>query len=84
MAVYVFVVCMFVSVWCGGAPLSLSLWIVAGMEVEWQDSRALGKGLGPSCNCGDADGLERAITGQGDSYLPRQPNLSCTPNHYHS
>ncbi len=25
MAVYVFVVCMYVSVWCGGAPLSLSL-----------------------------------------------------------
>jgi hypothetical protein len=25
MAVYVFVVCMYVSVWCGGAPLSFSL-----------------------------------------------------------
>jgi hypothetical protein len=25
MAVFVFVVCMYVSVWCGGAPLSFSL-----------------------------------------------------------
>ena len=64
MAVYVFVVCMYVSVWCGGAPLSLSLWIVAGMVVEWQDSRADGEGLWPDCNCGDAEELERAITGR--------------------
>ena len=52
MAVYVFVVCMYVSVWCGGAPLSLSLWIVAGMVVAW-----------PYCNCEDAEELEKAITG---------------------
>ena len=83
-AVYVFVVCMYVSVWCGGAPLSLSLWIVAGMVVVWHDSRAEGEGLWTYCNCKDAEGMEEAITGQGDSYLPRQPNLSCTPNHYHS
>ena len=63
MAVYVFVVCMYVSVWCGGAPLSLSLWIVAGMVVAWQDSRAEGEELGPYCNCGDAEGLDEAITG---------------------
>jgi hypothetical protein len=43
-AVYVFVVCMYVSVWCGGSPLSLSLWIVAGMVVGWQHSRAEGEG----------------------------------------
>ena len=42
MAVYVFVVCMYVSVWCGWAPLSLSLWILAGMVVGWHDSRAGG------------------------------------------
>ena len=64
MAVYVFVVCMYVSVWCGGAPLSLSLWIVAGMVVvRWPDSRAVGEARWPYCNCGDAEELERAITG---------------------
>ncbi len=63
MALYVFVVCMYVSVWCGGAPLSLSLWIVAGMVVASLDSRADGEALGPYCNCGDAEELERAITG---------------------
>ena len=42
MAVYVFVVCLYVSVWCGGAPLALSLWIVAGMVVVWHDSRGGG------------------------------------------
>ena len=72
MAVYVFVVCM--SVWCGGAHLSLSLWIVAGMVAEWRDSRADGEDRGPDCNCGYAEGLERAITGQGGSYLPRHPS----------
>jgi hypothetical protein len=61
MAVYVFVVCMYVSVWCGGAPLSLSLWIVAGMVVAWPDSRADGEDRGQDCNCGDAE--ELAITG---------------------
>ena len=71
MAVYVFVVCMYVSVWCGVAPLSLSLWIVAGMVVGWLDSRAVGEVLSLYCNCGDAGGLEGAITGQGGSYLPR-------------
>ena len=45
MAVYVIVV--YVSVWCGVAPLSLSLWIVAGMVVAWQDSRAGGVALLP-------------------------------------
>ena len=55
MAVCVFVVCMYVSVWCGGAPLSLSLWIVAGMVVEWQDSRGVCEELGPYCNCGYAE-----------------------------
>ena len=64
MAVYVFVVCMYVSVWCGGAPLSLSLWIVAGMVVGWQDSRAVGEVLWPDCNCRHAEGLEEAIAGQ--------------------
>ena len=64
MAVYVFVVCMYVSVWCGGAPLSLSLWIVAGMVVVWLDSRADGEVEGPYCNCGYAEELEEAITGQ--------------------
>ncbi len=65
MAVYVFVVCMSVSVWCGGAPLSLSLWIVAGMVVDWLDSRADGEGLQlwPDCNCGDAEEMEKANTG---------------------
>ena len=63
MAVYVFVVCMYVSVWCGGAPLSLSLWIVAGMVAEWLHSRGVGEDPGPACNCGDAEGMERAITG---------------------
>jgi hypothetical protein len=64
MAVYVFVVCLYVSVWCGVAPLSLSLWIVAGMVVGWLDSSGEGEGLGPDCNCGDAKELERAITGR--------------------
>ena len=63
MAVDVFVVCMFVSVWCGGAPLSLSLWIVAGMVVGWLHSRGGGEALGPDCNCEDAEGLGEAITG---------------------
>ena len=63
MAVYVFVVCMYVSVWCGGAPLSLSLWIVAGMVVAWLHSRGVGEAQGPYCNCGDAEELEGAITG---------------------
>ncbi len=54
-AVYVFVVCMYVSVWCGGAPLSLSLWIVAGMVVAWRHSRAEGEALGRDCNCGYAE-----------------------------
>ncbi len=67
MAVYVFVVCMYVSVWCGVAPLSLSLWIVAGMVVGWQDSRGGGEGQGPDCNCGDAEEMERV-------YLPRHPS----------
>ncbi len=65
MAVYVFGVCMYVSVWCGGAPLSLSFWIVAGMVVvDRHDSRAEGEGLWPDCNCGDAEEMERAITGR--------------------
>ena len=71
MAVYVFVVCMYVSVWlrcgvvlCGGAPLSLSLWIVPGMVVGWLDSREVCEGLGPYCNCRHAVGLEEAIAGQ--------------------
>ena len=67
-------VCMYVSVWCGGAPLSLSLWIVAGMVVVGPDSRGGGEGLGPYCNCGDAEGLGEAIAGQGGSYLPRHPS----------
>ena len=63
------------SVWCGvvGSSLSLSLWNVAGMVVEWLDSRGEGE---PACNCGDAGGLEEAIAGQGGSYLVH-PNLSC-------
>ena len=65
MAVYVFGVCMYyVFVWCGGAPLSLSLWIVAGMVVGWQDSRAEGEVLWQDCNCRHAEGLEEAIAGQ--------------------
>jgi hypothetical protein len=64
MAVYVFVVYMYVSVWCGGAPLSLSLWIVAGMVVVGQHSGEVGEGQWPSFNCGDAKELERAITGR--------------------
>ena len=64
MAVYVFVVCMYVSVWCGGAPLSLSLWIVAGMVVVGHDSRGQGDGLWLYCNCGDAEEMEEAITGR--------------------
>ena len=69
MAVYVFVVCMYVSVWlrCGvmwWAPLSLSLWIVAGMVVVWQHSRAEGEGQWPDCNCRHAEELGEAIAGQ--------------------
>jgi hypothetical protein len=64
MAVYVFVVCMYVSVWCGGAPLSLSLWIVAGMVVVGLHSRADGEVLWPYCNCGYAEEMEEAITGR--------------------
>ena len=63
-AVYVFVV---------GSSFSLSLWIVAGMVVEWH-SRAVGEGLWPHCNNGDAEGLGEAITGQGGSYLLRYPS----------
>ena len=63
MAVFVFVVCMDVSVWCGGAPLSLSLWIVAGMVVVGHGSRGGGEERIPVCNCGDAEGFEKAITG---------------------
>jgi hypothetical protein len=82
MCVHVFVVCMCVSVWlrcgmvwCGGAPLSLSLWIVAGMVVGWHDSRRDGEALGPYCNCLHADGLGGAFAGQGGSYLPQHPIL---------
>jgi len=50
-------------VWCGGAPLSLFLWIVAGMVVGWHDSRGEGEGMGPYCNCGDAEEMDKAITG---------------------
>ena len=66
MAVYVFVVCMYVSVWCGVAPLSLSLWIVAGIVVVffWQDSRANCDALWPYCNCGDAEEMDKANTGR--------------------
>ncbi len=71
-AVYVFVVCMYVSVWCGGAPLSLSLWIVAGMVVAWQDSRGEGEALWPDCNCGDAERLGEAIAGQ-PTAIPSTP-----------
>ena len=68
MAVYVFVVCMYVvcmaAVWCGVVGLlSLSLWIVAGMVVGWQHSRAVGEIPYPDCNCRDAEGLGEAITG---------------------
>jgi hypothetical protein len=78
MAVYVFAVCIFVSMWlrCGVAPLSLSLWIVAGMVVVWPYCRAVGEEQGPACNYEDAMGLEEAIAGQGESYLPR---YSSTP-----
>ncbi len=51
--------------------LSLSLWIVAGMVVAGQPSRAVGDA---DCNCGDAGGLDEAIAGQGGSYLPRYPS----------
>ena len=50
-------------VWWGGAPLSLSLWIVAGMVVVWPDSRAEGEALWPACNYGDAEEMEKAIAG---------------------
>ena len=63
MVVYVFCVCMYVSVWYGGALLSLSLWIVAGMVVVWPDSRAEGEALWPACNYGDAEEMEKAIAG---------------------
>ncbi len=72
MAVYVFVVCMYVSVWCGVAPLSLSLWIVAGMVVGWRDSRAVGEGRGPDCNCQHAESLGEAIAGQ-PTAIPSTP-----------
>jgi hypothetical protein len=65
-------VCM-AAVWCGWTPLSFSLWIVAGMVVAWQDSRAVGEGQRPYCNCRHSGGLEEVITGQGGSYLPRYP-----------
>ena len=61
MAVDVFVVSMYVSVWWGSS-LSFSL-DRRGDGVEWHDSRADGEGQCPDCNCGDAEGLERAITG---------------------
>ena len=66
MAVYVFVVCMYVSVWlrCGVVWWVSSLWIVAGMVVVWQDSRVVGEAQGKACNCKDADGLGEAIAGQ--------------------
>ena len=65
-------VCMFLcGVLCCGVALPLSLWIVAGMVVGWQDSRAVGD---VDCNCGYVEGLEEAITGQGGSYLPRYPS----------
>jgi hypothetical protein len=54
---------MYVSVWCGGAPLSLSLWIVAGMVVVGHDSRGDCEGEESYCNCGDAEELEKANTG---------------------
>jgi hypothetical protein len=66
MAVYVFV-CVYICVcvvWWWGSALSLSLWIVAGMVVVGPDSRAGGEGLWPDSNCGDAEELERAITGR--------------------
>jgi hypothetical protein len=69
-------VCVYL-VWCGGV-LSLSLWIVAGMAVVWQNSRGVGVGMGPGSNCGDADELEGSITGQGGSYLPRYPSTPLT------
>ena len=47
MAVYVFVVCIYCVCLYGVVwlSLSLSLWIVAGMVVEWLHSRAVGEGL---------------------------------------
>ena len=80
MAVYVFVVCMYVSVWCGGALLSLSLWIVAGMVVVGHGSRGVGEVRWQDFNCGDADRLEEAIAGQGEATyrdILVHPNLSC-------
>ena len=80
--VFFFILCVYMC-GCGVVGLlSLSLWIVAGMVVVWLHSRAVGEGLGSYCNCGYAEELERAITGQGGSYLPRYPNLSCTLNHH--
>ena len=60
----------FCVVWCGVVwLLSLFLsWIVAGMVVGWQDSRAVGDA---DCNCGYAEEMEEAIAGQGGNYLPR-------------
>jgi hypothetical protein len=68
---------MYVSVWFGGSLLSLSLWIVAGMVVAGRDSRGEGEELWPSCNCGDAEGLDEAITGQSYRDILVHPNLSC-------
>ena len=64
MAVSVFVVCMYVAVVWWGSSLSLSLWIVAGMVVVGQDSRADGEAQWPDCNCRHAEGLEKAIARQ--------------------
>ena len=71
--VFFFILCVYMC-GCGVVGLlSLSLWIVAGMVVEWQDSSAEGEAQGQDCNCGYADGLGEAIAGQGGSYLPRHP-----------
>ncbi len=59
MAVFVFVVCLDVY----GALLSLSLWIVEGMVVVWLHSRGGGEERIPVCNCGEAEGFEKTITG---------------------
>ena len=65
------------AVWCAGAPLFFSLWIVAGMVIAWPESRALGRVVGPYCNCGDVEGLDEAITGHGGSDILVHPDLSC-------